>query len=74
MGKSIIQSVIINKNLYSRPVAKRWIKKHNFKDYKVDETPNYYRFRQTDPKQFKKKGMQFRMKEVAPGVHFVLAI
>ena len=70
----VIQAVIINKNLYTKPAAKYWIKKHDFKDVKIDETANYYRFRQKDPKQFERKGLQFRLKEIAPGIHFVLAL
>jgi hypothetical protein len=34
--------------------AKRMVKKAGFKSRKVDETANFYRFRQAPPSQFKK--------------------
>ena len=35
--------------MYSVKDAKNWLKKHKYKHGKVDETLDYYRFRQHDP-------------------------
>ncbi len=50
-----VQSVIFSKTKGSWTVdkAKRWLKSHNFKSSKVDETSQSWRFRQFDPQQCK---------------------
>lgn len=55
-GASKVQSIIFNKDKYSINDAKRWLREHKFKVEKVDETMDYYRFRQMAPdytKQFR---------------------
>lgn len=53
----IIQSVLIPKSNYTKAQAKAWILKHNFKSSfygkPVDETTNYYRYRQAKPRRTK---------------------
>ena len=44
-----IQSVILDKNLFTLKSAYAWIIKHGFKYYKIDITKDKYRFRQLDP-------------------------
>jgi hypothetical protein len=57
---SIIQSVLFNKHLNSERDCLKWLIKHDLKYYKVDETENYFRWRQTDPK----KNRAYRIKTV----------
>ena len=47
---SIVQSIIFNKHLNTINECYNWLKEHGFKTYKVDETQNYYRWRQVNPK------------------------
>jgi len=49
MTGMIVQSVIIDKNLNTLKQATDWILKHKYKVYKIDETINFYRFRQVQP-------------------------
>ena len=51
---SDIQSVIIDKRSFSLAQAINYINLHGYKLKKIDETANYYRFRQLDPELFKK--------------------
>jgi hypothetical protein len=46
---SVIQSVIFNKDKWNIKDAKAWLKDHDYKSPKVDETENFFRFRQTRP-------------------------
>jgi hypothetical protein len=52
----IIQSILIDKHKIKFTDALLWILKHKFKANKVDETNDYYRFRQFEPKLLKKRG------------------
>lgn len=45
----MIQSVLIDKNIYSLDEALEFIIDNNYKHDKVDITENYYRFRQKNP-------------------------
>jgi predicted nucleic acid-binding Zn-ribbon protein len=58
---SEIQSVVFDSSKWDVEKAKEWLKKHNLKVSKVDETENTLRFRQKDPALYKR----FRM--VTPG-------
>ena len=53
-----IQSVLIPKDKYSLVQAAKWIANHHFKvsfyGKQVDETENYYRYRQMAPSRFVK--------------------
>lgn len=48
-----VQSIIFNKQKWSQLEAERWLASHGFKStfYRkpVDETANYYRYRQSKP-------------------------
>ena len=48
-----IQSVLFPRESFSVSKAKTWAKRHGFTMKKVDETENFYRFRQRPPNQFK---------------------
>lgn len=51
-----IQSVIFNKKMFDKNNSIEWLKKHNYKFNKIDETKNYLRFRQINPSYIKKIG------------------
>jgi len=69
-----IQSVVIDKKIYSKKNAEQFIKKNKFKNKKVDTTPKYYRFRQLEPKYLKKlKYTEYRMKKIDDGIYLVIA-
>ena len=65
---SDIQSVIIDKRLFSLAQAINYINLHGYKLKKIDETANYYRFRQLDPELFKK----YFIKDLHNGVKLVV--
>lgn len=46
---STVQSVIIPKDRFTKRQARAWIAQHGFVDPGIDETADYYRFRQMDP-------------------------
>ena len=62
-----IQSVIFNKNVYSKPQAINWLRKHGFKT-SYTQTINFWRFRQTDPEQYK----NYINKDIAKGIIYVI--
>lgn len=53
IDKKNIQTVLVHRCNRTLKDAEKWIEDHGFKNKKVDETRNYYRFRQYDPKHFK---------------------
>ncbi len=61
---SRVQSVLLDKEMFSQAAAKRWAKEHNFRTTQVDSQGNYWRFRQESPAKFKK----IRTVEFRPGV------
>lgn len=66
---SDIQSVIFSKNKYNLYDAILFLKHNNFKNHAFyDEKEKTYRFRQYDPRLFKR----FRNKKVKDGVEFVI--
>lgn len=65
---SDIQSVIIDKRSFSLAQAINYINLHGYKLKKIDETANYYRFRQLDPELFKK----YFIKDLHNGVKLVV--
>ncbi len=70
----IIQSVIIDKNKYELIDALLYILKHKYKANKIDETLNYYRFRQVEPLKIDKKGYQkYKTVELDDGVKCIIA-
>ena len=68
------QSVLLDKDYFTKNQAKAWIRKHDFKltfyGKEVEETENFYRFRQMAPGRFKKN--RYVAKEIADGVKLVL--
>jgi hypothetical protein len=52
----IIQSVLMDKNKYELIDALLYILKNKYKADKIDESDNYYRFRQVEPLILDKKG------------------
>jgi hypothetical protein len=52
----IIQSILFNKSIHKLPEALIYMIKNNYKINKIDETDDYYRFRQVEPNLLKKKG------------------
>lgn len=66
-GHSNVQSVLIPKKKFSKKEAINYIKKH-FQFKKIDEKPNYYRFRQFDPK----KHAHYFSKKLKNGVILVI--
>lgn len=66
---SVVQSVLINKHNFTLNEAKKWLKENGFRFYKVDETENFYRFRQVEPKGFK----YYRIKKITDNIELVIA-
>lgn len=65
-----IQSVIIDKRIFTKRRADNYIKKNNYKNQKVDITKNFYRYRQLPPKD----NYKYRMKDLNNGVKLVLIV
>lgn len=61
---SEIQSVLFKKRYWTEQKAEEWLRKHDFKVYKIDITDKYYRYRQMNPSQFK----QFRTIKIQPSI------
>lgn len=66
-----VQSLLFDKDHFTRPQAKAWAKKHNFKSNKSDITENNIRLRQEDPVGFQKDS--FRTIEFGDG-HGIKAV
>jgi hypothetical protein len=54
MGGSNIASMLFKKNLWTKSEAARWLRDHRMKHGKVDITDQYIRFRQHNPKSYKR--------------------
>lgn len=65
-----VQSIIFEKTKFTIPQAIRWLNRHKHLHYKVDEKPNYYRFRQYDPI----RGKRYFTKIVDDGVKYIIDI
>ena len=65
-----IQAIIFEKDKFTIPQAKAWLKKHEYKYIKYDITDNFYRFRLIEPK---KKGF-YRMIDFGDEIKAVLEI
>ena len=52
--------------------AEKWVEKNDFKNYKVDITEKYYRFRQLPPSRFKPNS--FRTKKLSRRVSIIVGI
>lgn len=64
----IVQSILFDKDKYTKTKAKKWLKDHGFKIKKIDETENYLRFRQRTPEPTK----SYKTKRISIGIKFVL--
>jgi len=69
--KMHVQSVLIDKDEMTLKKAKQWCKDHNYYIDGLDETDEYYRFRQYDPDEDK---FIYRIKEISEGIKLVLGI
>jgi len=65
---SHIQSILLDRDIFTLKQAENWIKEHGFKLKKLDITVHYYRFRQLEPSMFK----YLRMKRMGRGVMAVI--
>lgn len=65
-----VQSILFDKNTFTKKQAINWLKKHN-KKYNLDETDNNYRFRQEDPELFDKK--TFKTIQFTNGIKAIIA-
>lgn len=56
-----VQSVILKRSMFpSMREAKDWVHHHHYKVDKIDETKDYYRFRQMPPLPFETRDFRFR--------------
>jgi len=68
-SKSEVQSLLLSKKKFkSLSEARKWVRSHGFEAHKVDETDNYYRFRQYDPDKYYK----MRTKVLTDGVKAII--
>jgi len=67
-----VQTLLLDKDVFTKKQAKAWARNHNFRYGKVDETASYYRLRQGDPTAFRKD--TFRTIDFRPGVKAVVAV
>ncbi len=63
-----IQSIIFDKNLWSVKKAKEWLRNHDYIYPKIDETSDFYRFRQKVPD----KNHRYRTINIGKGIEFIL--
>ncbi len=66
---SKVQSIIFNREFWTISKASEWIKRNGFKIKKIDLPADgkSIRFRQEDPKKFKR----FRIKKITPNIKFI---
>jgi hypothetical protein len=71
---SVVQSILFDSKMWSVRDAVQWLQENEFKASKIDETVNFYRFRQVSPTSLKNKGYtEYRVKKLKNGIDFVLA-
>ena len=70
----IIQSVIFDINKWSIIDSVNWLLNNDFKVKKIDETDNYYRYRQKSPTILKRQGYtQYKTKKLGHGIELIIA-
>lgn len=69
----IPQSIHFSKKKWSKAEAVKWLKEHKFIHSKVDEGPNFYNYRQHDPKDCVKKSFVNKTFSVKEGISATLA-
>jgi hypothetical protein len=69
-----IQSIIFSKDHFTKEQAIDWIVQHGYKNKKIDEKPNTYRFRQLTPRYVKNQGYKkFITKKLNSGIDLIIA-
>lgn len=67
-----IQSILLDKSIFSLKQANKWITDHGYKlefnGKKVHETSKKYRYRQREPL----KNIRYRIKKISSGVQFIM--
>jgi hypothetical protein len=69
MNKEVVQSVLIDKTIYTKAAAKKLLQEQGFST-SIDETEQYYRARQISPSLIKKRS--FRTWNAIPGVKLIV--
>ncbi len=71
----IVQSIVFNKDKWTTPKAKKWLKENNYVSPKVDKKENTLRFRQKDPLEAEKEGFtEYRTKDLGDsGIQLILS-
>jgi hypothetical protein len=68
-----LQSILFSRYYYTLKQCIDILKRNNLQHYKVDETKNFYRFRQIDPKLLRKDGYtNVITKKIARGIEYVI--
>ena len=70
-----IQSIIFDKKKYSKAKAIYYLKMKGHKYNKIDETQNYYRFRQVTPMTAVKTnviGVKYMTLDMKPGIKYIV--
>lgn len=63
-----VQSIIFDKKYFTLKESENWLKYHGHKNFKVDKTQNFYRFRQLSPLMFD----NFFTRNVERGVKMII--
>lgn len=71
-SRYIVQSVIFDKDKFSKREARAYMKKH-FEFKKIDETTNTYRCRIHNPDPLEEHGYSFFVKDLRNGIKLVIA-
>ena len=66
-----VQSLLFDRDVFTKTDARKWVKSHGFVDLGVDEKPNTWRFRQHEPTEHERDS--FRTIYFRPGVQAVVA-
>ena len=71
----IVQSITFDKDKWTTPKAKKWLKEHQYKTPAVDKKENVLRFRQIEPDYAEKEGFtEYRTKDLEDsGISLILA-
>ena len=65
-----VQTLILSQQFFNQREAASWIRRHGFRLNKIDESKNFWRFRQQEPDEFEKDS--FRTIRLRPGVEAVI--
>jgi len=69
-----VQSILFNREIWSHKDAVGWLHHHHYIFKKLDATPNYWRFRQHDPKKLQQICLtKLRNKYIGQGITLILA-